>query len=270
MTNEVSAINNPQLANKMVAEALEAQEAAVKPAKKRVETPPDTHVELAAGLIDPFDGFIGTAEVRELNGADEEAIAKAGDTGKALLAILERAVVRLGEKAVDRDTLDMLLAGDRELILLTIRRVTFGDEINFEGNICPCSSDVQEVSIDLNKDVKVKKLDGDRLFTIKCKIGEVEVSLPNGITQKAIVNSSNKTAAELDTLVLKSCVKTINGLPVMDTEQVRQLSVKDRRDILKAISNRNPGPQLSEVTVPCKFCGSEVPMPLTLAELFQE
>lgn len=270
MTTKVSAVEDPQLANQLAEEALRDQEAAAAPKRVKAPTPPDTTVELAAGLIHPFEGLITTAEVRELTGADEEAIAKAADIGRALMLMLERAVVRLGDNPAEKDELDMLLAADRELLLLMIRRVTFGDEVTFEGALCDrCPEQIQTLTIDLGKDVKIKKLESDRTFNVKCKVGTVEVGLPTGNTQKNLVASNNKTAAELDTIVLKSCVKSINGNPVLDDDEVRNLSIKDRRDILKAISDRNPGPQLDEVKKPCQFCGSEVPLPLTLASLFQ-
>ena len=270
MTTKVSAIDNPNLANQIVDEALgRVEKEAAKP-RVKIDTPPDTMVELCAGIQDPFNGLITNAEVRELNGADEEAIAKAADTGKALLTILERATVKLGGKPADSETLDMMLSGDRELLLLTIRRVTFGDEITFEGNLCSKCTDTQKITVDLNKDVPLRKLEGDRTFTVKGKSGVFELMLPNGSVQKQLVNSANKTTAELDTLVLKGCVKSINGNPVIDADSVRQLPIKDRRDILKAISDRNPGPQLNDVTKSCPNCGSEVPLPLTLADLFQE
>lgn len=269
-TTKVSAAANPDLANQLAAEALKQDAVSTGSIREKVDTPPDTSVELAAGLLDPFRGLITTAEVRELNGADEEAISKASDAGKALLTILDRAVVKLGDEPATKEDLSMLLAGDRELLLLAIRRVTFGDEVNLEGEICPKCPERQAMVINLSEDVKIKKLESDRVFTVKCKVGLVEVMLPNGVTQKELVNATTKTAAELDTVVLKSCVKSINGIPVIDAEQVKLLSIKDRRDILKAISDRNPGPQLSEVSKPCKFCGSEVPLPMTLADLFQE
>jgi hypothetical protein len=271
MTTKISAVDNPQLVNQIAEEALSDQVGSQEPVRRKAPTPPDTTVELVAGLMDPFEGFISTAEVRELTGADEEAIAKAADIGRALMLILERAVVRLGDKPAEKDVLDMLLAGDREMLLLAIRRVTFGDEVIFEGPLCSkCPDQTQTLTVGLNTDVKLKKLESDKTFNITCKVGTVEVSLPTGHTQKSLVNSNNKTAAELDTIVLKSCVKSINGIPLIDGDEVRNLGIKDRRDILKAISDRNPGPQLDEITKPCQFCGSEVPLPLTLASLFQE
>jgi hypothetical protein len=95
------------------------------------------------------------------------------------------------------------------------------------------------------------------------------VSLPTGSTQKAIVTATNKTSAELDTILLKNCIESINDVPVLSMDDVRKLSLKDRRDILEEITNRNPGPQLSQIKIPCQSCGTEVPLPLTLAELFR-
>ena len=102
-----------------------------------------------------------------------------------------------------------------------------------------------------------------------CKAGEVVISLPKGAAQKAIVASSTKTSAELDTILLKHCIISINGRPVLTTDDVRNLSLKDRRDILQQISDRNPGPQLDKLSKECSSCNQEVKLPLTLADIFR-
>lgn len=269
-TQKVTTAEDPKLAARLANEAIQAvnQEVIVSD-ETEIQLPPDTTVELPGGLFDPIDGTTNTAEVRELNGADEEAIAKSSDMGKGLLTILERATVKIGDKKPTREDLDSLLAGDREMLLLAIRKVTFGNTVKLGPGACPECGEEQVFEVDLTKDVVVKKLENDeRYFSVDCKIGEVKVGLPDGGTQKDIVNSTNKTAAELDTLLLKGCIATINGLPVMSVQQVRDLSITDRRKILNAISDRNPGPQLSEIKKNCQACGQEVPLPLTLADLF--
>jgi 5,10-methenyltetrahydromethanopterin hydrogenase len=269
-TETISASNNPALANKLVSEALSETEVAGPAPKAEIPLPPETQVELPGGLLDPFDGLVNTAEIRELTGADEEVIARIGDPGKSLLSILERATVKIGDKSADKETLDALLAGDREALLLAIRIATFGPSVKL-GPVCPSCGEDQEFEIDLHKDVKVKSLkEGDRTFTLDCKVGKVVVSLPTGGAQKALVNATNKNAAELDTILLKSCVESINGTPVLNIQQIKDLSLKDRRDLIKAITDRNPGPQLSEIKKTCKACDSEVSLPLTLADLFRE
>jgi hypothetical protein len=273
MANEtvINAADNPAIANKLVEEALSDRGVEQQQERIPVVLPPSGEVILPGGINDPFEGHIGTAEVRELNGGDEEVIARIIDPGKSLLAILDRAVVSVGGKPADKDTLDMLLAGDREMLLLEIRKATFGDEIVVGPGLCPSCQHEQTFTVHLTNDIEVKHLsEEDRHFSLKCKVGTVEVSLPNGQVQKTIVNSTNKNSAELDTLLLKGCINEINGLPVTDIQVIKDLSIKDRRDILKAITDRNPGPQLGSLKKACQSCGSEVPLPLTLAELFQE
>lgn len=269
-TETISASNNPALANKLVAEATSAQEVAAPTPKVEVPLPPDTLVTLPGGLTDPFEGTITTAEIRELTGSDEEIIARIGDPGKALLTILERATVKIGDKPADKETLDALLAGDREALLLAIRVATFGSTVKI-APVCPSCGEEQNFEIDLVKDVETKTLDeSDRVFTVDCKVGKVTVGLPTGGAQKALVNATNKNAAELDTILLKNCVESINGMPVLNIQQIRDLGLKDRRDLIKAITDRNPGPQLSEIKKSCTSCESEVSLPLTLADLFRE
>ena len=267
----IKAVASPDLANKIAAEAMapSAKEVASSTLKPTVLPLPETEVELLGGLLDPFKGLITEAEVRELTGVDEEAISKINDPGKALLTILERATVRIGDEPANKDMLDALYAGDREAILLAIRIATFGADVKLGPGPCPDCGEEQVFKINLNEDVPKKKLEGDREFTVDCKVGKVLVSLPTGNTQKALVTSTNKTSAELDTILLKNCIKSIDGQAVLNPENLRNLSLKDRRDILQEITDRNPGPQLNEIKVPCQACGIEVALPLTLADLFR-
>jgi hypothetical protein len=269
-TETISASSDPTLANKLVNQALSEQEVVVAASKTEIPSPPDTQVELPGGLFDPFDGLTTTVEIRELTGADEEQLARITDAGKGLLAILEKATVKIGDKPADKETLDSLLAGDREMILLAIRIATFGPDVKV-GPMCPNCGEAKTFEIDLEKDVEIKKLnEEDREFTVTCKVGTVVLNLPTGTTQKALVNATNKNSAELDTILLKGCMASINGVPVMSVQQIRDLSIKDRRTLLEEISNRNPGPQLSEIKKTCSSCEQEVSLPLTLADLFRE
>ena len=268
----INSHTNPELANKLVKEATELseQEVMVNAVKPPLTLPPATEVDLPGGLFDPFKGIISNAEVRELTGIDEEAISKIADTAKSLLAILERATIKIGDEPASKDLIDSLFAGDREMLLLAIRKVTFGNEIKLGPGLCPHCEEEQIFTIDLTKDVAIKKLEGDAEFTVKCKAGDVLVTLPKGSTQKAIVEATNRTSAELDTIMLKSCVLSINSQTVINPDVVRNLGMLDRRTILKEISDRNPGPQLGALKKECQSCGQEVPLPLSLADLFRE
>ena len=101
--------------------------------------PSSNEVALPGGFISPGGALAKYAEVRELNGADEEAISKSGSIGRALNTILQKGLVSIGGEDVKKDDIDDLLAADRDSILLGIRRVTFGETVEY-GAVCPKSN----------------------------------------------------------------------------------------------------------------------------------
>ena len=275
MSTTINASESPQLANKLLEDVNKFVNQEVMGSIPEVVIPslPETTVTLTAGFLDPLEGTLSTtAEVRELTGADEEAIAKLSDPGKALLAILERATVSVGNQPASKQILGSLLAGDREALLLAIRKATFGSEVEV-NTVCDKCPELQSFKIDLNKDVEVKTLEDpikDRRFTVELKAGLAKVNLPTGDVQTQIINATDKNSAELDTMLLAACVTEIGDQPVISPNRIRSLGITDRRLLLEEIASRNPGPQLSEIKKACKTCGQEVYLPLTLAELFRQ
>lgn len=235
------------------------------------QAPSDTEVVLPGGFINREGALVKYAEVRELNGADEEAIARSGNTGRALNTMLQRGLVTLGMESTSKEDLDTLLSGDRDAILIGIRRATFGKSIEFSG-ACPSCSAEQTLVLDLDTDIPVVTLDDpieDRLWEYTSKLGTVIVGLPTGLTQRRLLENSEKTASELNTILLSGCVASINGSPSMGAPSVLKLSWKDREILVQQILERNPGPRLGEVKKACEACGEDIPMPLTLASLFR-
>jgi hypothetical protein len=234
------------------------------------EAPADSRVHLPGGYIKPDGTVVKYVEVRELNGIDEEAIAKSGTPAKALLTILARGLVDVDGDRPSKDVLDALLSGDRDAIMLGIRKVTFGKEAKLES-FCPTCEKVHIFDIDLDKDVKVTELDNpidDRSWTAKIKKGEVTLVLPNGITQRKVMEASDKTTAEINTMILSGCVLAVNGSPARPNT-VLELGIQDRETLILEIMDRNPGPRLMGVTKACEACGTEVAVPLSLAALFR-
>jgi hypothetical protein len=275
MSTTINAAENPAMANKLLEDVNNLVNQEVMGSIPEVVIPslPETEVKLPAGFIDPFEGTVTrTAEVRELTGSDEEAIVKISDPGKALLAILERGTVSVGGQPATKAILGVLLAGDREALLLAIRKATFGAEVEL-STVCDKCPELQVFKVDLDTDVETKELDdpiNDRRFTVDLKAGLAKVNLPSGDVQTKIINATDKNSAELDTLLLTSCVVEIGDQPVLDASRIRSLGITDRRTLLEEIAKRNPGPQLSEIKKACKNCGQEVSLPLTLAELFRQ
>ena len=257
--------SDPKLVSAAISEALKEE-----PVEVTTVAPSDNEVVLPGGFISPGGILAKSAEVRELNGADEEAISRAGSLGKSLTTILQRGVVAVGEEAVGKHTLDDMLSGDRDALLLAIRQATFGNIVEYRS-ICACGED-QVVEIDLSKDVPTKELDNpiqDRLWTTKTKAGDVVLALPNGSTQKQLVEAMDKTTAELGTVLLAGCVQSIGGKISTGSSSVLSLGMSDREKLITEIVEKNPGPRLGEVKKACQACGEDIETPLSLAALFR-
>lgn len=266
----------------MTAQSLEQALAAVEQIQAQdestpMEVPPTRHpvdgqVHLVGGLVE-LTGLIDTATVRELNGRDEEIISKAPSIAKAMITILNLGVETIGGKKPDQDDLDSLLAADRDLLLLKIREVTFGAELE-TAMACPFCNEESEITIDISEDVPVEYLDDpirDRNFTVELRNGGVaEVRLPTGITQKNLASAvGTKTVAELNTLMLYGCIRSINGRDVLDVSQILAMGIADRNAVAEELTKRTPGPQWNDVTKECPNCGEEVPLPLSADALFR-
>lgn len=92
-----------------------------------IEEPPDTVVKLPGGLLTANGEVIREAEVRELTGEHEEALVRVRRSGsfvKFVNMLLTCGVVTLGSEAATAKTLTRLLLGDRDALILGIRRAT--------------------------------------------------------------------------------------------------------------------------------------------------
>jgi hypothetical protein len=233
--------------------------------------PAKNEVNLITGFINKAGETIKIAEVRELNGADEEAIAKAGSSGKALNVILQKGLVSLGDAPATKEDLDSLVAGDRDAILLGIRRVTFGETVKLNVT-CGSCADTKDILVHLVDDVPIKEFDetNGRTWNVELKDGKVAVvTLPTGALQRKIMENLDKTGPELNTIVLAGCLLSIDGRPSAGVSTVLKLGVLDRDTLLTNIMNNLSGPRLGEVKKVCEACGEKMNIPLNLADLFR-
>jgi hypothetical protein len=260
-------IDDPNLVAKLAAQVNAEQPTEAKQVKTTAPKVSNI-VNLPGGLL-TANGVVKDVEVRELTGADEEAIAKAIDAGKALHTILKRGLVSIGSETLSEQLVDTLLSGDRDAILLGIYKITFGTEVLYEQMCTNCGT-VIVGAVDLDKDVEVRELDSayDRSFTIDTKIGLVSVSLPNGVTQRKLVEANTASVAENVTLILSGCIQSVNNEPALPTTAL-SLGIADRQKIISEIYSKTPGPRLGEVTKVCEACDTEHSVPLSLAALFR-
>jgi hypothetical protein len=263
-------INDPSV-QRVIDEANQGT-AGERPSGPVLEDPPGTVFTLAAPYMQ--DNMLPSTEfeVRELTGRDEEALGRISDVGRSIIAMISRGTVRLGSDEATDERLDSLVAGDWDSLLIAIRAATFGSEVELKPTCTDCRS-TYEVTVDITKDLKIRTANVEDLsWTVKGKKHVYEVDLYTGATQRKILelmSESDRTVASMNSEILHDSISTIDGLPVMGMDDVRDLPMKDRREILASIQERRVGPDLQGVTIKCPTCGNEQPHPLNAAALFQ-
>lgn len=245
--------------------ALEAVAEATRPEQPQVMAPEPDWVDLPIGLP-TLSGVVTQAQVRELNGFDEEAIARSKSNGQAILTILERATVRVGDEKATPELLREMYLADRVAILVGISRCTWGANVVTTIR-CPHCEEVSEIDYDLD-DLEITTADpADARFEVQLKKGTAKAHWPKGDVHEAIINMKEDTTAQFRTTLINKCVDEINEVPIFG-DAARRLSVGDRSTLVSAINDVYMGPRLDQTSVPCPSCGKEVSPALSLAELF--
>lgn len=270
-TKAISGLDSPEEAHAATQAVLKEDRESGRP---RIDNPGETHVTLARGIN--RDGtWYRDAEVRELNGYDEEAIAAVGQSGDAYRVfdtLLMRGVVSVGGEPMSRKVAGELLIGDREALVLGIRRATFGPEIIFERLPCTACGEPTDLTVPLDAIPSVQLDDPDRVeYEVPLRHGETAVvRLPTGADQAAVFGIKNNRAKQ-DSEILSRCVLRLirpDGTEVR-RPPAQQLAWADRDKISRFLADTQPGPRLLDFTWTHDRCGEEVPLPISLATLFR-
>lgn len=229
--------------------------------------------------LDEFPGA-GVAEVRELNGYDEEAIARfqtQSSDGSNVPATLNR-VAELATVAIDghKPTLhdiESLLVGDRNHLLMAIRRLTYGPEV--AGSVqCPSCLEINEVLIDPWRDLEFVPWNGDFYREIEMRDGGRATLRFMLAGDQSTAFAREMTLAERNSILLERMVMDINrqnihAMASTAATATRTLGLADRRTILEAMVDQ-PGYQFGkEVDGLCVSCGSNLGLRLEVADLLQ-
>jgi hypothetical protein len=270
-TQAISGLESPEEATAATQAVLKEDRESGRPV---IDKPGDNQVTLYRGIC--RDGvWYRDAEVRELNGFDEEAIAAAGAGGvpyKVFEALLLRGVVSIGGEPMSRKLAGELLIGDRELLIMAIRRATFGDDLNFERLPCQHCGELVDLTVHLSAVPNVDLDDPERLeFEVPLRHGATGfVRLPTGQDQEAVFAIKGNRAKQ-DSEILNRCIVR---LVKADGTEVRRppaqtLSMADRQTISDFLLKHQPGPRLLDFTFTHETCGEEVELPINLAVLFR-
>lgn len=267
---------DPEKVNAITARALSDE-----PEDFTISGPPDGSAKLIAGYVDPSGNRWTTAQIRELRGRDEEALARAlatGDMTRYIDTIVKVGVVSLGEIEDPKElttALDELLVGDRDYLIMQIRRLAYGDDMKLDVQ-CPFCEEKFTVEYSFANDVPLRPFEQDdrsqRLFDVDLPSGSVaEMRLIDGKAQKRVFTTENikKTDAELNTLLLREVTLSFDRKPIKGVGPILDMASKDRTHLLHWLQDNQPGPRYADVTQECPACVREFPLVVSLREMFR-
>lgn len=218
------------------------------------------------------------AEVRELTGADEEALARVRETSDFFDTVLAHGVVRIEDIGLDslsiperQAILHDLLIGERSQLLLGILVATYGDE-KLLNVTCPHCDVDQEVTIIPSEDFKPKVVENitTTIFNYVTNKGHnVEYRLVTGADQSEVMKKKGASTAEQNTIILSRCITRVNGQLLPDPiSYARKLGMKDRTALLTEMVSKQPDLDMS-VQMACVGCGGDIVLGLGWADLFR-
>ncbi len=227
--------------------------------------------ELLAGYVDSEGVTHKEFTLREITGKDEEAIHKGdvkNNSSRVASVLLARCVTSLGTltpKSVGikkwEEIIKSLYVGDQDYILLQLRKISIGDEIEV-NHVCPeCKTKLKTlVGVD---ELELIPFKGDRLIEFelprgyKDKRGEVhkngKMRLPTGIDREILTPLARTNLAKAETVMLTRLCKFDDGLPV-DDDVMGSLSIRDREYLQKLLQENTFGVNL-QTEVVCDSCG---------------
>lgn len=218
-----------------------------------------------------------------LSGREEEFLAEnqGGESASLVTAILTRCIRRIGTMSpVSEEVARNLVVADRQYLLLKLREVTFGNQIQ-ATILCPWPNCGKRVDIDFSlKDIPVRESkDKGSMYTMELSpdaafisnhgevYREVTFRLPNGGDQEVISPIISKNEARALTMLLGRCILSIGTVKYPGDEMINRLSPMSRMEIERQMDAVAPKIDLTMGAI-CPECGREFGVPFDLHEFF--
>ncbi|HVN06229.1 MAG TPA: hypothetical protein VMT86_17525 [Bryobacteraceae bacterium] len=209
---------------------------------------------LASENIERYERF-ETAGLRRLTGREEDWLANHRGRPGAIVAsaLLDACLVEVDGRAAPNDAARRLLAGDRDYLVLQLRRLTMGDAIHAVAACPECGA-----KMDVNFDIASIPVDwrqgGPALHSMALEGGRtVRFRLPTGADQESVAALSlEEAAAEL----FDRCV-----------EEAGALSGAEQDAVIDAMEKVAPGVNL-ELDLACPECSKSFLLPFDTTSFF--
>ena len=201
---------------------------------------------------------LGRAELRPLTGREEEWVTQHGDAPSAQLAtkLLSACFVRLEDVSVNSEIVRKLLVGDRDFLILQLRRMTLGDRFAavFSCPACNVAMDVEFLARDILIEPRPQTATAYTWQSDEAP-RPVRFRLPTGADQEVLTDLSLDEAVEV---LLERCVIDDGGTPLTRAERAGVIAEMDRL-----------APQIDlELELNCPECGHSFTTPFDSTAFF--
>jgi hypothetical protein len=243
-------------------------------------------VELPVGYVDPDGRPHRNACLRKMTGQEEALLAdkKLRQNGARLVTeVLASCVRQLGDiNPVTRQVISQLCSPDRNFLLLELRKITFGSEME-STYTCPGCSGHTTLVQDL-EELPLRRLNGDYTKEIvvdlddgfEDKSGQVYTTmvfrLPTGEDEERIQAAVKENASQGMNALLTRCLRAFGDMPAarreaLGTKLICDLTMSDRARIERAFRAEMPGVDMTQ-RIECENCGREFQASLDLTRFF--
>ena len=222
------------------------------------------------------NGVIHTEfEYREMNGTDEEAIAKpkVKSSGSMITRVLlERCIIRIGtiEKSSVKpsewtEIIQSLAIGDQDFAMLKIREISLGDEFEVSHKCPTCKTKINSVftldELPLVPYNGLEEVEFELPRGYKDKDGKIHktgvMRHATGLDREVLDKMVSQNPSMANTLLLARCIKSLGTAPITD-DLLRNLSMKDRNYLFALIRDISFGYDVSDFEIECPNCEREL------------
>src|SRR2546423_5681488 len=216
---------------------------------------------LPGGLVLSEDRRLSEAELRPLTGYEEEWLARhhGVPSAPAVTRLLNACLVRLDDVTRSQELVRRILVGDRDFLMLQLRRMTLGEKISAVV-VCPACSAQMDVDFKAS-DVQIDRHPQTGMtYTLEFNPGEepgrtVCFRLPTGADQEDILGLDADSAVDV---LLVRCLVDDGGEP---------LSAEERIAVIDAMEQLAPKIDL-ELDLTCPECSHTFVEPFDTTAFF--
>jgi hypothetical protein len=235
----------------------------------------EAEFNLPIGYTDNEGNTHRNVVLRKMTGKEEAILADRRNQrngGKLVTELLSSCLVRLGDMPKNGSgVVEGMYSADRNYLLLKLRTITFGSELQARYT-CPTCNESFQVIEDLGElpvrslgeeesieDVVVELQDGyvDKDDSVHKSL---RMRLPTGVDESAVAPQMRQNASLGKNALLSRCLRSLGDLPKHRLEAIgpkilAELTLSDRRLIDRALSQAAPGIDLIR-ELACNNCGN--------------